>query len=668
MSSIKQRADIEGLRGIAVLAVVFFHSGLKFAAGGYIGVDVFFVISGYLISKSIIDSFDNQGFSLLKFYERRFRRIIPTAIAVIIITGALGLICLLPEELIELATSIHSALLLRSNILAANSIDYFGIATEFKPLIHFWSLSIELQFYLLFPILLSFFLYFNMRKLFSTSVFIMIIALLFFTTLYISNNPAKYYFSSIMRAWELLLGAMLCLSNIDDFVASKNLAIINYLPALGLLLIFISFCIVNQASHFPGSLALLPCAGGALILLVDSSRTSSLFSNSILSNRLLRAIGVISFSLYLVHQPIFAYFRILNGRKSSDLESMILIGISIIFSIIVYILIERPSQSTNKKSRATLYFFTISSWFLILIFACQTQNKELPQFNLESNVAKFLNFRYDNNPRLDECRTDQRIIDPTKACLYGDKNLPGIAIWGDSHVDQIVAALADEFNKYGYSIKEFSIAGCPPLLDIEPIGVNRNCSKNAEIILSYLIDNKKIQHVFLYAYWIGYIDDGLIMPNASEANRMKSIKNSFETLVSTLTRSGKTVHLIYPVPKMKVDPPLYLARLALMYPGKKLPYIKISNTDYLNQAKRSINLLDEISREFQLNTIQPVKALYDAKSFSFYANNFENVYYRDDNHLSLTGGFKVAALIAQQAFSTSHRLTQRTAPHFSLED
>lgn len=655
MINVKQRANIEGLRGIAVLLVVFFHSGLKIAEGGYIGVDIFFVTSGYLITKTIVDNFDNQSFSLLQFYERRFQRIIPAAIFVIIITGSIGLIFLLPEELRDLGTSIRSALILRSNTWAANSIDYFGISTEFKPLVHLWSLSIELQFYVLFPILLSLFLYLNIRKLFLASIFIAIIALIYFATIHVSETPTKDYFSSIMRSWELLLGALLCLSNIDYYLSSKKPAISNYFPGIGLFLIFISLYIVNQNSQFPGIIALLPCLGSAMILL--SGDDSETIFNSILSNKALCKIGVISYSLYLIHQPLFAYFRILNGRRTSDLESILLIAASILFSTIIWALIEKPSQHRSKKRLILTYSLIIPCWFIIMFIAHQAQNQKLTQFHLRTNVAKILNFRYDNNPRLNECRTDVGIINPTKACTYGDSKLPAAAIWGDSHVDQLVMPLAREFNKFGYSIIEFSIAGCPPILDVEPTS-KTNCKKNTQAILTYLINNKKIEHIFLQAYWVGYIDDGLI---SKDTYKFKKIKHSFKKLVSSLTHAGKIVHIIYPTPKMKVDPPLYLARIALIYPKKTLPYVKISNADFLNQSKLSIKLLDDVSMELSVDTIQPAQALYDPKSLNFYANNFKKVYYRDDNHLSVTGASKIAPLIAQKAFGHIMKMTRNTA-------
>ena len=273
------------------------------------------------------------------------------------------------------------------------------------------------------------------------------------------------------------------------------------------------------------------------------------------------------------------------------------------------------------------------------------------QFQLSNKVKHFLSYRYDNNPRRKECRIDNKIIDPANACLYGDITLPSVAFWGDSHVDQIISSLVKPFELYGFSIKEFAVSGCPPIIDVESINAQRMCSENSKVILKYLKNTKNIKHVFLHAYWIGYLDDSLIYPtNSSNSDDLSSIKNSFKKVVKELIASGKKVYIIYPVPRMRVNPPLYVARRALFNVGELDPVVTLRQESYLFQASSSLRLLNEIVDKLPVKPIRISELLYNDEKNSYEALDGDIILYRDDNHLSVAGADKIASGIALQAF------------------
>ncbi len=643
----EHRIDIEGLRGLAVIAVVLFHAGYDFASGGYIGVDIFFVLSGFLISGSIQQSILSGKFSLLNFYRRRVLRIFPAAIVVILIVGLVGRHTLFPEELKELSESVYFFLILSSNVWAADSISYFGIGVDYKPLIHYWSLSIELQFYILFPVLLSFFLIRKKQRILGVICCILFFSSLIYAVKYIELSPNEGYFSTTMRLWEFALGVLIFLyiPNYRRYIKPHRFK--NFLTALGISIVIVSVILFDENSNVPGLKALFPCLGVALILIFPDK--DSIFTK-LLSSFSLRFAGAISFSLYLVHQPVLAYYRTFVGRDLNSYEPPLLILLSVLFACILYFLIEKPfhrnSGIINKTSSLALF----SGFLISLVYSAQGMAEKLPQFKLSHQVEELLKYRYDNNPRLKECRVSYR-IDPNKTCLYGPPDLPKIAIWGDSHVDQIVMPLAKESVKRGYSILEFAITGCPPMLDFEPKTSGKKCSENSSLVLEYLKKSNEIKHVFLHAYWIAYFDEHIRYPALSVEKAYNSVFliDSLGVVVRELIKSGKKVHIIYPVPKMKVNPPLYAARKKLFSPDSEIPVITLTESEYRAQSAVSISILDTVVEQFDINAIYISDYLYDRKLSVYNAIDKSSILYRDDNHLSYTGASKIAGDIIKDA-------------------
>lgn len=630
----KYRDDITGLRGIAVISVVFFHSGLDFFSGGYVGVDVFFILSGYLIADSIHTGMDKKTFSIFSFYERRILRLLPAAITVVFIVLLIGSIILLPEELKELRESALSTLTLSTNTWASNSTSYFGIGVDYKPLIHYWSLAIEFKFYIIFPILIYIFLRNGQQKLLIIFISFLCLVSFIYANFSVLDNPNKSYFSGTMRAWEFALGALVRLLSMNRSVVNISQSSREILVLLGYFLILFPIFYFNDSFLFPGFYALVPCLGAVLILLFGGHfcLVSNYFSKAWLC-----FIGTVSYSVYLVHQPAMALYRTMEGRGLEKFEYPLLISVSLVLGVLLYFVVEKPLQKKGNYLRfvSPIFILVLS----VTVFVLSSSKKEK---NITEEVSHYLQYRYDNNPRLNECRVTNKVID--KVCLYGDANYPKVAIWGDSHADQIVFPLSTEFQKQNYSTLEFAVAGCPPIINTRSPNRERLCSQNSERILNYILNSDDVEYVVLHAYWIGYFDEGLISSNSKET----TLKDSFRSVLVALVESNKKVKVIYPVPKMKINPPLYLARHAMLNLDITGKQIELSEEEFYLQSKYSLQFLDEAVAGLDVEVIHISNMLFDEAESKFFTVNGKVVLYRDDNHLSLSGGKFIASELVER--------------------
>lgn len=347
----KYRPEIDGLRAIAVLPVLLFHAGFDSFSGGFVGVDIFFVISGYLISYLIVEDVNNNRFSLAIFYERRARRILPALYVVVLSSLAFGVMLLNPNELISLAESAISIPLFSSNFYFWSERGYFGSATELKPLIHTWSLAVEEQFYLVFPLLIM--LVYKRVNRFLTFVLlpIFIISLLlsyFITELHFDTG---FYFP-ITRAWELLLGTF-CYFFLKRSISGPAHLRSDLLSSVGLMMMLYSIMEFDEATPFPSFWATIPTLGAALFIVFSDSGN---IVKRIFSCRIFVSIGLISYSLYLWHQPIFAFSRTTDTFEGNAGFWILLSGFA---SVLSYFLIEKPFRNRSGISRSTIWKLSI---------------------------------------------------------------------------------------------------------------------------------------------------------------------------------------------------------------------------------------------------------------------------------------------------------------------
>jgi len=296
------KPEIDGLRAIAVLLILFFHAGFDWASGGYIGVDVFFVISGCLITRNIRRELNNKNFSFTQFYIRRIKRLFPALFATLIITLSCAYILFSPADLERLGQSLQYAVLSISNFFFWQESGYFNDGSEIKPLLHTWSLGVEEQFYLIWPAIVVGISFFNKRLGFVFFLIISIILSLWLNSVYLETSTSTVFFHLPFRIFEFAIGAM-CVFFPNNRKYNKWVS--NLLTLAGLLLIGYSGVIFDQNTIFPGFMALIPCLGTALIILSGQSNISQNF----LSHQSMLKIGLISYSVYLIHWPLMVFYK-----------------------------------------------------------------------------------------------------------------------------------------------------------------------------------------------------------------------------------------------------------------------------------------------------------------------------------------------------------------------
>lgn len=505
---IKYRPEIDGLRALAIIPVILFHAGFQSFSGGFIGVDVFFVISGYLITSIILAE---KNFSLLNFYERRARRILPALFFVMLATLPFAWLYLMPNDTQALLKSIWRACFFSSNLLFYKQDGYFDTAAELKPFIHTWSLAIEEQFYLLFPFLLLLLKRSNMRIMTGIVLMILLCSLGYAQHL-VKINASAAFFLLPSRLWELLIGTLIAFY----FLSRKKLLpqkINQLVSLLGLFLIAYATLTFNKETPFPSLFTLIPTLGAGFIIL---SATKDTFTGKLLANKFLVWIGLISYSAYLWHQPIFAFSKHIYLGNPPLFAMTLLALLSFFMAFLTWKYIESPFRNKKKFSRKNILYMSILgiSFFTLLSFADKNFSAEYEKFWIShqnkgtQNTYRIINNKNYITPQNEansklhpqsECRFNidhltqeiqNRIIDCHK------KYPEGFAILGDSHTYDLYAIISYQSNEP--FLIGVSHGGCRPngkesgqLNDLQ-----NHCQYDE--FLSFLQKNKNIFKAIIY--------------------------------------------------------------------------------------------------------------------------------------------------------------------------
>ena len=392
---INYRPEIDGLRAIAVIAVIIYHAQINlfqdiFFSGGFIGVDIFFVISGYLITSLIIkELFQTGKFSFLYFYERRFRRLIPVLFFVMLVSLPFGWFLLLPTSFVEFAKSIISSIAFGSNFFFYFSeIQYAAEDSFLKPFLHTWSLSVEEQFYIIFPLLFLISFKFLKKNILYVIIVLIITSLLFANVLSSSNQTLSFYIL-ITRGWELLFGSLLAYLEYTKGKNPTNLILKEFFNILGLILIFLSFIYFNDNTFHPSHLTIFPVVGVCLLIWFADNST---VVGKILSTKILVGLGLISYSLYLWHYPAFAFARIGDNFETVS-SKVLIIFLTIILSVLSFFLVEKPCRNKNFNFKKIFIFF-VSGMILISVYCNWTINKD--GFVEREKFVKSFNIKFNN--------------------------------------------------------------------------------------------------------------------------------------------------------------------------------------------------------------------------------------------------------------------------------
>jgi peptidoglycan/LPS O-acetylase OafA/YrhL len=459
---LRYRAHIDGLRAIAVLGVVLFHFGATWLPGGFIGVDVFFVISGFLIAKSLYADVDSGSFSILGFYERRMRRIAPAFFVVTAATSLAAFLVFFPNQLMTYGRSLIWAVLAFGNVYFYLRTDYFGPSADETPLLHYWSLGVEEQFYFLFPGLLLLIARFAPKARAKLVLGLLVVSLLACEIIR-PFNPAAAFYLLPFRAFELLIGAGLALPGLW-FPQGRRLGAGAMAAGIGLILAGMVF--ITEHAPFPGVLALVPCLGAALAIW-GGERTESLPAR-LLGLRPLVFFGAISYSLYLVHWPIVVFAR----HLLPDLPALaFLIGgvaASTLLGWLSWRFVEQPvRQKRQLFSRRFVYGGTVVGGALLIAFGTAASDTRGFPGRLDPEIQRVLAFtRY---PFREVVRDGTCFINgnrpmdqPAPECLPDTH--PSLVLWGSSHVAQFIGALAPIAKAHGYAVGQMTAAACPPLV------------------------------------------------------------------------------------------------------------------------------------------------------------------------------------------------------------
>jgi len=523
MSNIKYQPHIDGLRAIAVVSVLLYHIDSNWLPGGFVGVDIFFVISGYLITKIISSAIIADNFSIKLFYLRRIKRILPVYFLVSFISIIFAWLIFFPKDLLDFSNSLLSSALFVSNYYFWMTSDYFSSAIEYKPMVHTWSLSVEEQFYVFWPIFLI--LFFKIKNIFYRNIIVVVFILTsVILSYFLSNsNPQFAYYSIITRAYELSIGAVSALYIKEKLSKSKLVAYI------GTILILVSIIFINKNMAFPSVIALIPCIGTACLIVAGRSESLPIY---IIGSRIPVTIGLISYSLYMWHWPFLAfakyYFTVL-----SSIQVVILILLTVLASYITRYTLEKwvlESKYGFKKAIVYCYFLPV-----ILIFAFTIFVKEYKDIDsrfqpqqlalIEQTYSDSHNCSYEHfKLKFDEkCWIHSKINKPKKKIL----------LWGDSHAEHFVGFFKEMVKHEAVDIYIMSFPGCPPISGVYRINrsYSQSCYEHNRRVANMILNNNSFNYVVLAANWSNYpIGNNL----ADDENKTMSINNSKRSFYSNL--------------------------------------------------------------------------------------------------------------------------------------
>lgn len=478
------RPDIDGLRALAVVAVVAFHASPHAMPGGFIGVDVFFVISGYLITGLIAADLDDGQFSFAEFYARRFRRLVPALAVVLSAVWIVGWFVLLPEELSYLGKHVVAGATFTANlVLAREATNYFDLTAETKPLLHLWSLGVEEQFYLIWPALLV--------GAFRYHVSIRIIMAVLFTASLLLNltygigHPETAFYLLPTRFWELLLGASLVfIERTGPAMRSWSLAYPDAKATIGSALIIASAFIVNQNDVYPAWLALFPTIGAFLLL---SAGQLARLNRTLFSARPVVLVGLISYPLYLWHWPLLTFARLLG--TSREIRAAVVV-LSVVLAWATYRLVERPIRSISVGGRLRYRAIGVFCGILGMLTAIGWLTLENDGFvrRLPPEVRALGTDDFKDWSK--QMRVGKCFLWPEQgpdafdaSCgVIADDDKERVLLWGDSHAAHLYPGLKKLLSDRQSHLSEYTASACPPLIDTKT-DKNPNCARINDFII-----------------------------------------------------------------------------------------------------------------------------------------------------------------------------------------
>jgi len=636
------RADVDGLRAIAVLAVVFFHAGFG-VPGGFAGVDVFFVISGFLITKILILELASGSFSFVRFWERRARRIFPVLAVVVTTCLLVGFFVLLPFGFEILGQTTFTVMGLASNIFFWLTNDYFNPNSKENPLLHTWSLGVEEQFYLLYPLLLVLLVPLGRKTLLSALAAICVLSIAC-SIWWVTTDATAAFYLLPSRAWELGLGGLIALnSNRSGLLVRETSA------WLGLLLVISSFWLLTKYTPFPGTAALPSVLGTVLIIWAGSglgAHEEKPIVVRLLGWRPLVFIGLISYSLYLWHWPFFAFHRYLTFQSPSVGLSLIYVLAAFLFSVATYYVIEQPiRRRTVLASRKSIFYFwggtsaVLGAAGLALAFT-----DGLPR-RLPDAALHYAQVQGQKTSLVNE----QAGSPHTRHGMLGaEDGAVKALLWGDSHANAMLPALDVAGKQAGISIQARIMMGNAPVLgwSYEPsasISGSGMLSFNSAVFdeITRLAEEGQLDMVFLVFRWARYLQR---TPPLEFENPPSGFAEALDLTVGNLTALGLRVIVMLEPPAFPVHVPRAFALHEFI--GSPLPKLSITEAESFSEPYASlIKALTENGGRVVL--LDPASVLVNDNGLVHTTNKEGKLLYADEHHLSYFGALQTTPLLMQ---------------------
>lgn len=652
------RPDIDGLRALAVVAVVVFHAFPDALAGGFVGVDIFFAISGYLISQHIIETLDQKRFSLIDFYSRRIKRIYPALIIVLIASLAAGLVLMASGELARLARDALASVAFVANIYFYTTQDYFSQGASASALLHLWSLGVEEQYYIVWPVALFLLWKFASRRV-ATLLILAAIVLSLASSVYLSATHASAaFYLPVTRFWELLFGSTLAWIEFllahrresDEKSAVPHVALRNLAALAGLVLIAASLVLFDPKTVFPGWRAALPAGGATLVI---AAGAQAWLNRRVLSLRPFVYIGLISYPLYLWHWPILVFVRLLSSGAPTMAMLLMAIAAAFALSAMTFNFIEAPARFSTPARRYPLRvasaLFAVMMGIGLSSYAISRDNGLPDRFPDASYGAHQEHWTF-----TDACK---QTFPGSDFCIQpapGRRNV--VALLGDSHANHyyegLQSALADADGHAG--VLAVGSGNCPPFygVDIHLGGYVKHCAALFDGVLDYVVRSNDIHTVILSSYAIssitggfdydagGYIKlvatsaaaDGQAAPPPAAAN-LDVYLGALERTLGKLTAAGKNVVFVLDTPELDFDPNTCVRRPVQISVRSPCAVPRAKVEQRLNATQTRIRMV--LAKFPAVKVFNPVPLLCDASNC--YARQGTEFLYADRDHLSADG-------------------------------
>ena len=670
--ALSYRADIDGLRGVAIIAVVLYHFGVPGFAGGFVGVDVFFIISGYLITAIIAGQVADGSFSVADFFERRVRRLLPTLLIVLVASLAAGLLTMPPADLKRLAASALATLALGANIHFSSQGGYFDAWLGEQPLLHMWSLAVEEQFYLLWPLLLHRALVHRPGVLVPGTV-LLAAASLAASVHAATAFPLEGFYLPHTRAWELLAGCLLALGVLG---APPNRAVGELAGVVGLALVAVAVATYSEAVTMPGVAAVLPVVGA--VLLVWSGIGRPPLVARLLSWRPLVLVGLVSYAWYLWHWPLLAFFRYLSERAPSPIETVALVAASFLLAVASWWLVEVPVRRRAwPVGRSRLAGMAVGSTLAVAAVAGISQlGGGLPwRFGPEMLAL--------SRGALTARATDGDCDEPSaqtiragRLCMIGggEQASAGILVWGDSHAWALRPALAELSAQTGRAVSSLVGSGCPPLVEAWPMKRHGRSEACAELnrAIAEQVASGRFGDIVLAARWNYYVhgrsaDESRARTRylqdarsqeASVAESRAVIERALARTLDVAAAAGARVWIVTEVPDPGYDVPSLLAR-RLIQGRSAEDVVGPTLTAHRQRGAAAHELFTRLSQHYEIRLIDPASEFCASGSCRVHEGG--EPLYRDDHHLSIRGARSLVPLL-EPVFTEQVEAAARARP------